>query len=92
MLYVPLFGSWTFSSWGRDRADQYVRALQRAIELVAENPLIGRACDEIRADYRKHSVGSHVSFYRPTDLGSANGVIGIVRILHQRMDVDRHLD
>ena len=50
--------------------------------------MIGRACDEVRPGYRKHAVGSHTLYYR---IASAD-VIDVVRILHQRMDVDRHLD
>jgi len=53
-----------------------------------DNPMIGRACDEVRPGYRKHAVGSHTLYYR---IASAD-VIDVVRILHQRMDVDRHLD
>lgn len=37
--------------------------------------------------YRKSLVGSHILYFRHT----ASGTIDIVRILHQRMDVMRHL-
>lgn len=50
--------------------------------------MIGRACDEVRAGYRKHAVGSHTLYYR----NASADVIDVVRILDQRMDVDRHLD
>lgn len=65
-----------------------MRELQRTIERVVDNPVIGRACDEVRPGYRKLAVGSHMLYYRIVD-GDA---INVVRILHQRMDVDRHLD
>lgn len=48
---------------------------------------IQRAIERI-TDYRKHAVGSHTLYYRITD----TDLINVVRILHQRMDVDRHLD
>jgi len=51
------------------------------------NPRIGRACDEIRPGYRKLAAGSHTLHYRVT----AEGVVDVVRALHQRMDVDSHL-
>lgn len=47
----------------------------------------GRTADEVRAGYRKAAVGSHVLFYRM----AVDGTLDIVRILHQRMDVTRHL-
>ena len=61
--------------------------LQRATELAAMNPQIGRACDEIRPGYRKLAAGSHTLYYRVTP----DGIIDVVRVLHQRKDVDRHL-
>jgi toxin ParE1/3/4 len=67
---------------------EYVREIQRAIERVMDNPMIGRGCDEVRRGCRKHDVGSHTLYYR---IASAD-VIDVVRILHQRMDVDRRLD
>ncbi|PWR20516.1 type II toxin-antitoxin system RelE/ParE family toxin [Zavarzinia compransoris] len=36
--------------------------------------------------YFKYAVGSHVIFYTRTDSG-----IDIVRVLHKRMDMGRHL-
>lgn len=78
---------YTHDRWGVDQAEDYLRELQRAINRIAANPWIGRACDEIRPGYRKLAAGSHTLFYRVT----AEDVIDVVRILHQRMDVDRHL-
>lgn len=73
---------------GDDQAEKYVREIERAIQRVMQNPMIGRACDEVRAGYRRHAVGSHTLYYR---LAGAD-VVDVVRILHHRMDVDRHLD
>ena len=78
---------YTCQHWGVDQAEDYIRELQHAIGRAAANPRIGRACDEIRIGYRKLAAGSHVLFYRVTD----DGVIDVVRVLYQRMDVDRHL-
>ena len=72
--------------FGFEKAESYLRDLQRAAETVAEDPRRGRACDDIRVGYRKFSVGAHVLFFRASESG-----IVIVRILHQRMDFERHL-
>ena len=74
------------ATWAVARAVKWV--IQRAIDRIADNPMIGRACDEVRPGYRKHAVGSHTLYYRIASVD----VIDVVRILHQRMDVDRHLD
>jgi toxin ParE1/3/4 len=81
---------YTYERWGDAQAEQYTREIQRAIERVADNPLIGRTCDNVRAGYRKHAVGSHALYYRIVDVDV--DMIDVVRVLHQRMDVDRHFD
>lgn len=78
---------YTRGHWGVDQAEEYLRQLQRGIERVAANPRIGRACDEIRPGYRKLTAGAHTLFYRM----NTEDVIDVVRVLHQRMDIDRHL-
>ncbi|WP_433603730.1 type II toxin-antitoxin system RelE/ParE family toxin (plasmid) [Nocardia sp. CA-135953] len=78
---------YTAQRWDADQAEEYLRALQRAIERAAVNPRIGQACDEIRPGYLKLAAGSHMLFYRVT----ADGEVDVVRVLHQRMDIDRHL-
>ena len=78
---------YTCDRWDADQAEEYLRELQRTIERAAANPRIGRVCDEVRPGYYKLAAGSHMLFYRVI----ADDLIDIVRILHQRMDVDRHL-
>lgn len=87
--------SWTWNRSGTTRATVGVMIRPRstfgkssAIQRVVQNPMIGRACDEVRTGYRRHAVGSHTLYYR---LAGADG-IDVVRILHERMDVDRQLD
>jgi toxin ParE1/3/4 len=83
-----LDGNWTYTArrWGADQAERYLRRIAEAVELIAETPALGRTCDHVREGYRKYPVGSHVLFYRAIDDG-----VDVVRILHQRMDFDRHL-
>jgi toxin ParE1/3/4 len=76
----------TSKRWGFDQAEVYTRQLWQHIEAVARKPTIGRACPEVRAGYYKYPSGSHFLFYRLID-----GGIDVVRILHERMDFDRHL-
>lgn len=78
--------SYTAQRWDVDQAERYLRRIAEAVDLVAENPGLGRNCDYIRQGYQKFPVGSHVLFYR-----QVQDAIDIVRILHQQMDFDRHL-
>ena len=79
---------YTCERWNADQAQVYVREIQHAIERIADSPMIGRACDDVRPGYRKDAVGSHVLYYRLI----SGEIIDVVRILHQRMDVPRHFD
>ena len=76
----------TERQWGLDQAEQYLRQIWQGIEIVAAKPLVGRDCSELRASYRKYRTGAHVLFYRVT-----GEIIDVVRILHERMDFERHL-
>jgi toxin ParE1/3/4 len=80
-------GDHTAQRWDVDQADEYLRGLQHAIERAVANPRVGHGCDEIRPGYRKLAAGSHTLYHRL----SAEGIVDVVRVLHQRMDVDRHL-
>jgi toxin ParE1/3/4 len=79
---------WEYSvdQFGVDKAETYLRDIQRAVMTVTEDPGRGLGCDEIRPGYRKFSVGSHILFFK----ASATRLV-IVRILHRRMDFNRHL-
>jgi len=77
---------YTLKRWGIGQAETYTRQIGRHIEAVAETPTIGRACPEVREGYYKYPTGSHLLFFRLID-----GGIDVVRVLHKRMDLDRHL-
>jgi toxin ParE1/3/4 len=55
---------YSFERFGLDKAQAYLRGIQRAAMTVTEDPRCGFACDEIRSGYRKFSVGSRVLFFR----------------------------
>jgi toxin ParE1/3/4 len=77
---------YTAKRWGIDQAEQYLRRIAEAAELIAETPGRGRSCDHVREGYRKYPVASHVLFDR-----EISGGVDVIRILHQQMDFDRHL-
>ena len=83
-----LEGIWIYSAehWGIERAERYLRELWVAIESVSENPRRGSSCDAVRAGHFKILIGSHVILYR-----IRHKKVAVVRILHQRMDIPRHL-
>lgn len=72
--------------WGARRAAAYLRDIKHALDLVGSHPAAGRQDERLISVYRRHTVGSHVIFYR-----SASQMTLIVRILHQQMDPSSHL-
>jgi len=79
---------WNYSaaSWSVSQAETYIRKIQRVCSMLAEDPRLGRPCEDIRAGYRKFRAGSHFVFYRIIEDG-----IDVVRVLHERMDFEQHL-
>lgn len=78
---------YTADTWGRDQRNRYLALLDGCFHELANNPCKGKDCGYIRPGYRKQTVGRHVVFYRELDAD----YVEIVRILHERMDVESHL-
>lgn len=79
-------GRYTQRTWGTGQRNRYLTQLDNRFACLAESPTMGRACDEIRPGYRKYHEGRPLIFY----LSGAEGIT-VVRVLHDSMDVERHL-
>ena len=77
---------YTVSRWGEAQAERYTRDIKATCEALSRGTLVGLSAEDIRAGYRKIGVGSHVMYY-----SERSGSLEIVRILHRRMDVARHM-
>lgn len=80
-------GRYTQMTWGREQRNIYLAKLDACFHLLAQEPQRGKACDDIRPGYRKYHVGRHLIFYRQAPEG-----LEIIRVLHDRMDIEAHLD
>lgn len=94
LLYSPaeradLDSIWTYTveRWGSAQAAGYLRELDAACRELVAGTKTSKAIDVIRSGYRKAPARSHVVFFRRVDSGDTV----IIRILHRRMDVERHL-
>lgn len=76
---------YTARTWSLEQAESYHDQIIAAFEGLTAGTKKGRTVDA-RPGYLKYLVGSHLIFYR-----ERNSQIEVVRILHSRMDVDRHL-
>lgn len=77
---------YTILNFGLEQARVYLLGLHERFEMLAEQPTHGRKADELAPGLRQLGYQSHIVFYMPKDNG-----IRIVRVLHQSMDVKRHL-
>lgn len=84
---VKDIGRYTLHNWGREQRNHYFSILDACFRQLAENPLNGKDCSEIRSGYRKFNVGSHIIFYRHITADT----IEIARVLHGHMDIENHL-
>jgi toxin ParE1/3/4 len=80
------FWEYTVAEWGEAQALRYIGIIREACNDLVEGKRVGRTVN-VRKGYLKIPVGSHILFYR---MGAAGAVL-VIRILHARMDVERHL-
>ena len=66
-----------------DQADRWVDKLDEKFGILATQPLMGRAREELAADLRSFPFGRYVIFYMPVQDG-----IDVVRVLHSARDVE----
>lgn len=95
LVYTPkarsdLGAIWDYTAarWNADQADAYTRALHETGLALARGDMRGRDLTEVRAGYRIAASGSHALIVRESRTG---GALEVVRILHRRMDIGRHL-
>lgn len=78
---------YTYENWSIEQADRYINLIFNEIEYIALNPENGENYSHVRKKYYKTRVKSHFIFYK-----SKKQEIEIIRILHQRMDIESRLN
>ena len=77
---------YTYKTWSLTQADDYYRELLTALGALSEGTKVGRPIDGIGRGYLSLPAGSHRIIYR-----KSGQRVMIIRILHRRMQVARHL-
>lgn len=80
--------NYTFETWSIEQADRYINLIFEEIEYLCKNPKLGNDFGFIRKGYFRSKVKSHFIFYQINNSGRK---IEIIRILHQRMDIENRL-
>ena len=77
---------YTLANWGRTQADIYLRLIEDHINRLNQNKALLRQFKEWREDGRRTMVGRHWVFL----IENSDSYV-IVRVLHNKRDVLRHL-
>ena len=80
---------YTYENWSLEQADRYFNLIMDEIEYLAKNPEAGKDHDHVRKGYFRSKVKSHFIFYK---IDQKNEEIEIIRILHQRMNIESRLN
>ena len=78
---------YTAEKWSVEQADRYYNLLFDEIEYVVGNFQMARDFSSVKKNYRYSKVKSHLIFFKKT----ASGSIEIIRVLHERMDLENRL-
>ena len=80
---------YTFENWSIEQADRYFDLIMDEIEYIAENPASGKDFSDVRKGYLRTRIKSHFIFYKEN---KKLNEVEIIRILHQRMDIENRLN
>ncbi len=80
---------YTIEKWSIEQADRYFNLIMDEIEYLAKDSKSGKDYSMVRKGYFRSQIKSHFIFYK---INSKNQEIEIIRILHQRMDIETQLN
>ena len=80
---------WEYSAeqWSKQQANNYYNEIIEVIQEICNNSEIGKTIDYIKKGHRTINVKSHMIVYKINE-----NIIYIDRILHQKMDIEKHLN
>lgn len=87
MAEADLADIWTYTAreWSAEQAEHYTNEIINVFEEISLGRKTGTTVD-VREGYRKVFVGRHTIYFK-----LQGEIIAIIRVLHQSMDVERHL-
>lgn len=79
---------YTFENWSIEQADTYFNLIMDEIEYISCKPESGYDFSHVRKGYLRSRIKSHFIFYR---INQKKKLVEIIRILHQKMDIESRL-
>ena len=79
---------YTAREWSDQQASEYYRQLYFSIQNLSDLPnFLARNYSEIKEGLWGYRVGHHIIFFKKHD----DGTVWVDRVLHEKMDYQRHL-
>jgi toxin ParE1/3/4 len=79
--------NYTAENWSLEQADRYYNLIYDEIEYIVRNFELASDFSKIRKSYKYSKVKSHLIFFKK----DKNNEIEIVRVLHERMNIENRL-
>lgn len=79
---------YTFENWSIEQPDRYLNLIMDEIEYIALKPDSGFDFSFVKKGYYRSRVKSHIIFYK---IDQKKDSVEIIRILHQRKDIENRL-
>lgn len=76
--------NYTLFEWSENQADKYYKTIKSACKEIGKNPNLGKIYKEINQNLKGLRCGKHIIFYQEI----SKNEIEIIRILHERMDLE----
>jgi len=85
---IDILDIWNYTrkEWGANQAEKYIQKLSLACSKLSDALSQEIAIDYVRPGYRKVLAGKHAVYFTRQEKE-----ITVIRILHQRMDVDEFM-
>jgi toxin ParE1/3/4 len=83
---LETIAQYTVQNFGALQLERYMTTLFNSLDKLTTLPTIGRPRSDLPDGYQMHAVGKHIIIYR-----IHHSQLIIIRILHERMDILRHL-
>jgi toxin ParE1/3/4 len=78
---------YTLENWSLNQANHYYLLIYQEIKFIVDDFEGGKDIGKIKSGYRQFSVKSHLIIYKKAE----DGIVEIVRVLHQMMDIPNQL-
>lgn len=80
---------YTYETWSEKQADRYYNELIEKCQELQKNIEQGRDYSRLYENLKGYKINKHIIFYRLLDKVKT---IEITRILHEKMDIKKHLN